>query len=48
MKFKYYFLKQGDRLYDKTELITLLSNHIYITPPDKKDPYGNTVYAFFS
>ena len=50
MLFRYYFLKEGSRVYDKSELITYLTAQPYITYQDegviKKALYHNTVLDF--
>ena len=46
MDFRFYFLKEGTRIYKKTELITFLSANPNITPPEKTDSYGNRVFLY--
>lgn len=48
MNFTFYFLKEGTRLYEKTELITYLVSNQYITPPSEDSTSLSKVYTYYN
>ena len=47
MDFRFYFLKEGTRIYEKTDLITLLTANPNITPPLEDDSkIGSKVFVY--
>lgn len=48
MYFTFYFLKEGTRLYEKTELITYLVSNQFITPPNEHTNTLSKVYTYFN
>ncbi len=48
MNFTFYFLKEGTRLYEKTELITYLVSNQYITPPSEESTSLSKVYTYYN
>ena len=46
MEFRFYFLKEGTRIYEKTDLITYLVANPNITPSEKNGASGPLVYTY--